>query len=79
MKSFVAVLAIVLMCTPAYAGDAGRTIAPTPPTVAELQAQVAFLSAALQGARQQRDAALSALADLQLQDATAAKIKTPEK
>lgn len=62
-KIFIAILCLSAAISPVRAADV-----PIPkPTAKELQARVDFLTAALQGARQQRDAALSALADAQLQ------------
>lgn len=59
---------LALTLAPAFAADVPPTPQPKPPTVEELQKQVDFLTVALQGAQQQRDAAQKQLNDLQLQD-----------
>ncbi|HTW33735.1 MAG TPA: hypothetical protein VMD53_03880 [Rhizomicrobium sp.] len=62
-----AALTCAIVASMAHAGD--KTAAPQqkPPTVEELQKQVAFLSAALQDVTAQRDAYRSQLDNLQVQ------------
>lgn len=77
MKRFIIAICMSGLMSAAHA--AGPPPAPKSPTVKELQTRIEFLTAALQGARQQRDAAMSALEDAQLQASVTAQTKAPIK
>lgn len=77
MKRFIIAICMSGLMSAAHAAD--TVTSPKSPTVEELQTRIEFLTAALQGARQQRDAAMSALADAQLQASVIAQTKAPIK
>lgn len=69
MKCAALIVLTVLLASPVFAADAPPS---KPPTVAEVQAELAQYKAALSVAIQQRDAAQKAYADLVVNDAARA-------
>lgn len=76
MNRFILAIALCALASPAFAADPAPS--PTkPPTVAELQQQVAYWKAATQAAVQQRDQAQAALANEQI-DVYAKQASAPQ-